>query len=111
MISQTMGEAPVLFPLDPLPEELIAMSMWTSPSAEMLLCGKIKSQVPLNDGYCEVARGEIATVSVSHKAAIIVRSERVKVMEVSARAEARPVRAAMKAVENRRNWGGMEERR
>jgi hypothetical protein len=76
----------------------------------MLLCGKIKSQVPENVGYWEKARGEIATVSVSHRPAIIVRSERVNVMVVVAWAEARPVRAAKSAVKNRRSWGGIERR-
>src|SRR4051812_14208334 len=110
MSSQTIGEAPVLLPLEPVPEELIAMSVWTSASAEMLLCGKMKSHVPAKEGYCEVARGEMITVSVSHRPAIIVRSERLNVMGVLAWAETRPVRAA-NAVRTRRNGGSMRERR
>src|SRR5437879_8441718 len=80
--SAMMGDSPVLLLVLPEPEELTAISMWTSPSAEMLLCGKRYCQSAENCGYWALASDEIWTLSTSHKEAMNEISERVLVIVV-----------------------------
>src|SRR5450432_2034016 len=106
-----MGDSPALLPVEPAPDELVAISVWTSPSLEMLECGKMKSHVPAMPGYCELARGEMEMESVSQRLAISLTSVRLKVMDVSPRkagmtAESRT--ATQNARENQDVIGGAE---
>src|SRR6266853_893516 len=82
--SAMIGDSPVLLLVLPNPEALTAMSICTSPSAEMLLCGKIYCQSIKNCGYCAFAREEICTLSASHNDAMNEISARVLVMVVVA---------------------------
>ena len=76
----------------------------------MLVCGKMKSQVPAIEGYCAFASGEIETQSVSHNAAILFTSARVKVMLVVALARRIAAHAKTRSAINLRGWGDIERR-
>src|SRR5207245_5163079 len=85
MTSAMIGDSPVLLLVLPLPEAAIPISMWISPSAEILLWGKMNChRLAPNCGYCASASGEIWRLSASHKPAIWAISGRVLVIMVVA---------------------------
>src|SRR5437899_412694 len=105
------GDSPILLLVLPKPEESTAISMWISPSEEMLLWGKMycHKSAP-NCGYWELASGEIWALSASHKLAIQAISARVFVMTVSAQATRMwSGRSAAKAINFRRFTKGKEK--
>src|ERR1041385_2722930 len=82
------GELPMLFPLrqEPPPPPTIDVLMCASPSLSTR-SGKMNCHVPLHEGYCALTRGEIWTVSDSHRLAMKETSARVLVIVVSPHAD------------------------